>query len=92
MRVTVRYAGQARTATGLDQESVELDGPLSIHDLIQRLARQHGTAFQKLALDEHGCPHPALLVAIGDEQVRSGDHRPLAAGDVLTLLTPISGG
>ena len=92
MKVTVRYAAQARLATGRAAEEVELEEPTSIHDLIVRLARQHGAAFRRLALDANGCPHPSLLVAVGDDQVGSGDHRKVASGDTVTIMTPISGG
>jgi molybdopterin converting factor small subunit len=92
MKVTVKYAAQARVATGLSSEVVELDEPTTIHDLVIRLARQHGTAFRRLALDANGCPHPSLLVAIGDDQVRSGDHRKVASGETVTIIPPIAGG
>src|SRR6185503_11265635 len=49
MKVTVKYAAQARVATGLSHEVVELDEPTTIHDLIIRLARQHGSAFRRFA-------------------------------------------
>jgi molybdopterin converting factor small subunit len=92
MKVTVKYGAQARVATGTSVEEVDLDEPLTIHDLVIRLARQHGSAFRRIALDANGCPHPSLLVAIGDDQVRAGDHRKLAAGETVTILSPISGG
>jgi molybdopterin converting factor small subunit len=92
MKVTVRYSAQARLATGLSSEEVELDEPTTVHDLVVRLSRQHGSAFRRLALDASGCPHPSLVVAIGDDQVRPGDHRRLAPGETVTILTPISGG
>jgi molybdopterin converting factor small subunit len=92
MKIRVTYAAQAKVAAGRDSEEIELDEPISVHDLVVRLARQHGAAFGRLALDGRGCPHPALLVVVGDEQVRPGDHRLLKAGDGVTILTPISGG
>ncbi|HLY08729.1 MAG TPA: MoaD/ThiS family protein [Planctomycetota bacterium] len=92
MKVTVKYSAQARVATGLSSEVIELDEPTTVHDLVIRLARQHGSAFRRLALDAGGCPHPSLLVAIGDEQVRPSDHRKVAPGETITILTPISGG
>jgi len=92
MKVTVKYSAQARAATGISSEEVELDEPITIHDLVLRLSRQHGSAFARLALDAHGCPHPSLLVAIGDEQVRPGDPRKVAHGETVSILTPISGG
>jgi molybdopterin converting factor small subunit len=92
MKVTVKYSAQARVATGLSSEELELEEPTTVHDLVIRLARQHGTAFRRLALDANGCPHPSLLVAIGDDQVRSGDHRKVVSGETVTIITPISGG
>lgn len=92
MKVMVKYAAQARVATGLSSEEVELDEPTTVHDLVIRLARQHGSAFRRLALDANGCPHPSLLIAIGDDQVRPGDHRRVTSGETITILTPISGG
>ena len=71
---------------------MELDEPTTVHDLVVRLARQHGAAFGRLALDANGCPHPSLLVAIGNDQVRSSDHRKLTSGETVTIITPISGG
>jgi molybdopterin converting factor small subunit len=92
MKVLVKYSAQARVATGLASEEVELDEPMTVHDLVIRLARQHGSAFRRLALDANGCPHPSLLIAIGDDQVRPNDHRKVASGETITILTPISGG
>ena len=92
MRVTVKYAAQARVATGISSEEVDLDEPTTVHDLVIRLARQHGSAFRCFALDANGCPHPSLLVAIGDDQVRPGDHRKVASGETVTIMTPIAGG
>ena len=92
MKVVVKYSAQARVATGLSSEEVELDEPTTVHDLVIRLARQHGSAFRRLALDANGCPHPSLLIAIGDDQVRPSDHRKVTSGETITILTPISGG
>ena len=92
MRVTVKYAAQARVATGISSEEVDLDEPTTVHDLVIRLARQHGSAFRRFALDANGCPHPSLLVAIGNDQVRPGDHRKVVSGETVTIMTPIAGG
>lgn len=92
MKVTVRYLAQAREAAGRASEELELDGATTVHDFVVRLARQNGSAFARMALDGAGCPHPSLLVVIGDEQVRPGDARKLKAGETVTIMTPISGG
>lgn len=92
MKVTVRYLAQAKEAAGRASEEIALDGPTTVQDLIVRLARRHGPAFERMALNGSGTPHPSLLVVIGDEQVRPGEVRPLAGGETITLMTPISGG
>jgi MoaD family protein len=92
VKVTVRYTAQAREAVGASSEVLELDSPTTVHDLVVRLARQHGSAFRRLALDEKGCPHAALLVVVGDEQVRSTDPRHLSDGETVTIMSPVSGG
>lgn len=92
MKVTVKYAAQARQAAGVASEEIELDGPVSVPDLVVRLARRHGADFRRFALDAQGRPHKSLLVAIGCDQVCPGDPRMVASGDVVTIMTPISGG
>ena len=49
-------------------------------------------ALRPLLLRADGSPRPSLLVVVGDEQVRVDDPRPLKAGDVVTVMTPIAGG
>lgn len=92
MKVTVKYLAQAREAVGRGTEELELEEMTTVHDFIVRLARQHGSAFARMALDGAGCPHASLLVMIGDEQVRPGAARKIGAGETVTIMAPISGG
>lgn len=79
MKVTVRYAAQAREAAGTASETVELEGS-SVRDLLRRLAERHGNIFL----------HPSTLVFVRDEMVRGA--RELKPGDEVSIMTPISGG
>lgn len=90
MNVTVRYAAQAGAAAGTASERVDLSGAPTVGDLLVRLAERHGDALRRLLVDGDGRPQESLLLVVGDEQVRSG--RPLKDGDVIDILTPISGG
>ncbi len=92
MRVTVRYAAQAREAAGTADETVELDGERTVRDLLVFVARAHGSPLRGFLLRDDGAPHPSVLVVVGDEQVRVDDPRPLVDGTVVSLWTPISGG
>lgn len=89
MSVTVHYAGQARDAAGTASEVVA--STASIAALLKDLAARR-EKLGPLLLKPDGSPHPSLLVVLGDEQLRVDDPRPLRDGDVVTVMTPISGG
>lgn len=91
MNVAVRYMAQLRQAAGAAAERVELDRPCTAAELLKRLAERHGRPFRDLVLDAAGDPHPAVLLFVGDEQVRA-ETTALRDGDVLTVLTPMAGG
>jgi molybdopterin converting factor small subunit len=92
MRVTVRYAAQAREAAGTAEEQLELEGAGTVGQLVAQVARAHGDPLRRFLVRDDGAPHPSVLVVVGDEQVRVDDPRPLRDGDVVSLWTPISGG
>jgi molybdopterin/thiamine biosynthesis adenylyltransferase/molybdopterin converting factor small subunit len=92
MKVTIRYAAQARQAAGTAAEEVELERPCSAAELLIGLAKSRGGPFAHLLLDDRGSMQPTLLLFLGDNQIAAGDQTPLANGDVITVLTPIAGG
>lgn len=92
MQVTVEYAAQVKRAAGVASESVDVDDGCSVQDALSRIAEQHGDPLAKLLLGEEGRLHPSILLFVGDEQVRWETPRQLSAGDVITILSPISGG
>jgi molybdopterin converting factor small subunit len=92
MRVTVRYAAQARDAAGTAEEAVEVEGSRTVRELLVHVARAHGSPLRGFLLRDDGAPHPSVLVVVGDEQVRVDDPRALPDGAVVSLWTPISGG
>ena len=88
MSVTVRFCGQAREAAG---EAPLTSVATRVAELLKELAAKND-ALRPLLLRADGSPSPSLLVVVGDEQVRVDDPRPLKAGDVVTVMTPIAGG
>ena len=92
MNVTVKYMAQARAAAGTSSETVALPDGATAATLFRQLAEKHGEALKALLLDGEGNPHPSILFVVGDEQVRLDDPRMLKADDVVSILTPISGG
>jgi len=91
MRITIRYSAQARQAVGQDSESLQLDGPTSVRELLIRLSERH-SGLRRLVTNDSGKPHPSLLLFVGEEQVDSDSPRALADGEVISILPPIAGG
>ena len=91
MKVAVRYMAQLRQAAGRAGEQVELDQPCTAAELLKRMADRYGRPFRDLVLDAHDRLRPAVLLFVGDEQVRP-ETTALRDGDVLTVLTPMAGG
>ena len=91
MKVHVAYHGQLRVAAGAAGEELEVPAGSSVADVIQRAARRRAT-LRSVLLGRDGKPSRAVLVAVGDRQVRPGESVPLRDGDVVTLLPPIGGG
>jgi len=92
MKVTVEYTAQVKRAAGIGAEELELDADSSIRDLVAHIADAHGDPLRGILLDAAEEVHPSLLLFVGDNQVRPGDSAPLSDRDIVTILSPISGG
>jgi molybdopterin converting factor small subunit len=90
MRIAVRYMAQAKQATGVAVEDLELLGPCLPRDLLGWLAERHGEPLRRLLCAADG--KPAVLLFVGDEQVDPADPVLIEEGDVVTVLSPMSGG
>ena len=92
MNVTVEYAAQVKRAAGVGSERIEVDEACSVQELVRRVAGNHGEAMRRLILDGDGNVHPSILLFVGDDQVRGDTDVALKESDVVTLLSPVSGG
>lgn len=92
MQVTIEYAAQVKQAAGVGSETVSVDEGCSVQELIRRTAEAHGEEFRRLVLDGDGRLHPSILLFVGDDQVRWETPVALKEADVVTLLSPVSGG
>jgi len=71
--ILVRYWASARSAAGVDSDSVEVEGPVSLTALLAILSRRH--------------PEGRLLPALGACSVLLGD-RPVSSEDPDDVLVP----
>lgn len=46
--VRVRYFAGARTASGVEEESIELPAGATVHDVVARLGARHGDALSRV--------------------------------------------
>lgn len=79
MKVTVEYFAQFGQLSGCANERVDTDAT-TVSALYLQLRQRHG-------LPESG---PAIRAAVNDEFADWG--RPLAEGDVVAFMPPVSGG
>ncbi len=84
MTITVEYHAQARTAIGSAKETIEIGSGATLSQLLDRLTGTHGEAI--------GSVLQSSLIFLGDRQVRPDSQQKLRNGDILTLVSPISGG
>jgi len=92
MQITVEYAAQIKRAAGRSAETFDCDSPCTVQDVLERVVDRHGEAIGQLLFDRQRRLHPSILLFVGDSQVRAHEPRELNDGDVLTILSPISGG
>ncbi|HXR17430.1 MAG TPA: molybdenum cofactor biosynthesis protein MoaE [Terriglobales bacterium] len=81
MRVRVLFFGQLKEITGVAQEDAELSEGARVEDLFER----YGRRFPKLAAFR-------ASVAASVNQEYAGWRAPLASGDEVAFLPPVSGG
>lgn len=81
MRVRVLFFGQLREIVGAAEEAVELDDGASVEQLFARYGRRHPAlaGFR-----------PSVIASVNQEFARWD--APLAAGDEVAFLPPVSGG
>jgi molybdopterin converting factor small subunit len=92
MKVNVNYLAQLKQAAGISSESVELNTPCSVQDLVTRLAENHGEPLRSFLLDTEGSLRTSILIVVGDTQVHWETPVQLKEGDVVSFLSPLAGG
>ena len=85
--VTVRYWAGARAAAGTAEDSFEVEGDVSLADLVALVLERHPD--DRMARTVAVCS-----VLLGDQPVRSQDPASVsvAPGSVVELLPPFAGG
>lgn len=89
MQIHVEYVAQVRTAAGVSSESLEVAEEATVQALVGAACERH-EQLARVLCDDAGSLHPSILVFRGEEPCQADS--PLADGDTITFLSPISGG
>lgn len=92
MNVRVEYTAQLKAALGVGEESVEVNDACSPAELLGQLAQRHGERFRAMVMGENGKKLPWIMLAVGGEAVGFDSPRKLRDGDLVSIMTPMSGG
>jgi molybdopterin converting factor small subunit len=84
MQLTVHYLGQLQRAAGVGRETVDVDGPCTLADLVRVLSQRHDAAFRAMI------GHKSMLFFVND--VDAEPAQPLHHGDDIAILAPVAGG
>lgn len=87
-QVRLRYWASARAAAGVEEDVLDVDGPVSLADLRERASRLHAGSPRFAAVIE------TCSVLVGDRPVASEDPATVrvAVGETVEFLPPFAGG
>ena len=69
-----------------------MENSQNLHDLVLYLAEKHGQLFKDLILDMEGNLSRMILASVNGVQVQGRTSADLKDGDLVNLMSPISGG
>lgn len=90
MNIRAEYTAQLRVRAGCAEESFDLEPGTDLKGLLRAIAGRHGDDVAGLLFAHGNEPAPTVLCFVGSEQADL--ERLLSDADVVTLMTPISGG
>lgn len=92
MKIIVEYTAQVKKAAGLGREELEVPEETTLQELVKEVAEKHGPALKTILFPDSIELHPSILLFVSNEQVLWDEPRSLQAQNVVTILSPISGG
>lgn len=92
MQIDVQYMSQLKKAAGVPQETLEVDGPCTVQQILTESVCSRRTRLSDTIREEDGSFRDILLVFVGDKQVDLATPFDLRDGDEMTIMFPIAGG
>ena len=92
MKIKVEFTAQVKKAAGTGTEEYEIPPGSTLQDLVKQIAETHSTALKPLLFPDSEVLHPSILLFVSNEQVLWEEPRTLEPQQVVSILSPISGG
>ncbi len=92
MKVKVLYNAQLRDILGFGTEEVELLESASVEQLLEQLGQKHGSPFEEYVWESPSKMRSSIFICVGDNSIGRDLTVSLEAGNLVTLLSPVSGG
>jgi len=92
MQVNVSYLSQLKKAAGVAQETITVDGPCTVQQLLSDAVCRRRVELCAAIRNGDGSFRDILLVFVGDRQVDLAVPFGLGDGDEVTVMFPIAGG
>ncbi len=91
-KITVTYLNHISYSVGVKNETMDIEGIISLQDLLSVLTQKHGDKFSHLVLDEEGYLLPYVKVILNDKIVCETLNHRLQDNDQVCFLLAIAGG
>ncbi|MFX1519662.1 MAG: MoaD/ThiS family protein [Promethearchaeota archaeon] len=93
-KIKVKYFGQLRDIIGTKEEWLEIEEDLKLLDVLKRLNKKHGEAFEKFVFKRNNSLNEILIFLINGVTISTKDATDylLKNEDTLSILIPIFGG
>ncbi|MFK7776730.1 MAG: MoaD/ThiS family protein [Gimesia sp.] len=92
MKIVVEYTAQVKKAAGIGREEFEINKGTTLQDLVKEVAEHHGPSLKTILFPDSDELHPSILIFVSNEQVLWEEPLTLESHNVVTILSPISGG
>jgi len=92
MKINLQYKGQLSAECDYSNETITIDYPVSVLDVLNIILENKTTEFRKLVLNEDNIPTRSLLIIKDNLQVLDLRHTMVEEDCQINLLPPIAGG
>lgn len=92
MKIIVEYTAQVKKAAGLSREDFQVIEGCTLQELVKQVTEKHDATLKSILFPDSEELHPSILLFVADQQVLWSESLTLQPDQVVTILSPISGG